>query len=589
MYSLATPLLPFLANILSYSSVLASPTKAASFSCDSAPLAHTLNGTYHGRYLPSFNQDLFLDVPFANAPRLDNPTPLNTTWSDTRDAFEYGPTCYGFGSNPLLNLTQSEDCLNLNIIRPASANASSNLPVLLWIYGGGWRQGASADPMWNLSYIVNASVYQDQPILAVSINYRLSFLGFPAGSEAADAGILNLGLKDQRIALQWVQENIAAFGGDRRKVTIWGESAGGESVADHLLAFGGKGGTDLFHQGILVSGFPTGDHPSLPTANQPGYDAIAAHANCTSSNNTLSCLRTAPLSSIYPFEDTIPAIGLPWTPVLDGTFLRRPATAEIAAGNVAKVPVLLGGNSDEGLFIASLVNLTIPDTATLTALLRSIFPTARNATIDQLTSLYPLGDPVPPYVLPADFPWCAAIATVNLNCGAQWRRFAAIVGDWFITSARRYLAREWARMGIPTYSFRFDTDPTALDPLRYWVGLGPGFALHGAELAYEFGLPPGFTTSVDFYPPVRNVPPHMEVSRAMVSKWVSFVYAGDPNAVEVEGVPEWPVYGVDEGGRNMVFNATVDATYNHVEIDDYRAKAVGFIIAHLDEMEYGVP
>ena len=223
-----------------------SSVKARSGNTGSAPLAHTLNGTYQGRHLPSFDQDLFLGVPFANAPRLDNPTSLNITWSDTHNASEYGPTCYGFGSNTLLNLTQSEDCLNLNVIRPASANATSGLPVLLWIYGGGWRQDASADPMWNLSYIVNASVYQDQPILGVSINYRLSFLGFPGGAQAADAGITNLGLKDQRTALQWVQENIAAFGGDPRKVTIWGESAGGESVADHLIAYGGKGGTDLF-------------------------------------------------------------------------------------------------------------------------------------------------------------------------------------------------------------------------------------------------------------------------------------------------------------------------------------------------------
>ena len=101
-----------------------------------SPTAQTLNGTYQGRHLSEFDQDLFLGVPFASAPRLDNPLSLNTTWLGKRDASEYGPTCYGFGSNTLLNLTLSEECLNLNIIRPSGTKADEKLPVLLWIYGG---------------------------------------------------------------------------------------------------------------------------------------------------------------------------------------------------------------------------------------------------------------------------------------------------------------------------------------------------------------------------------------------------------------------------------------------------------------------
>ena len=121
----------------------------------------------------------------------------------------------------MLNLTQSEECLNLNIIRPVDINPDTKLPVLLWIYGGGYRQGSSADPMWNMSYIVAQSVAQGQPILGLSINYRISFLGFPSSQEVVSAGVANLGIKDQRASLQWVQENIAFFGGDPSKVTIW--------------------------------------------------------------------------------------------------------------------------------------------------------------------------------------------------------------------------------------------------------------------------------------------------------------------------------------------------------------------------------
>jgi len=126
------------------------------------------------------------------------------------------------------------------------------------VYGGGFRQGSATDPMWNMSYIVQQSVRQNQPVIGISINYRLSFFGFPNGQAALDAGISNLGLKDQRIAFQWVQENIGAFGGDPSKVTIWGESAGSDSIAYQLVANGGQGGSNLFRGAIMASGFLTG-------------------------------------------------------------------------------------------------------------------------------------------------------------------------------------------------------------------------------------------------------------------------------------------------------------------------------------------
>lgn len=489
---------------------------------------------------------------------------------------EYGPTCYGFGSNTLLNLTQSEDCLSLNVVRP-SGYAGDPLPVLLWIYGGGFRQGASADPMWNLSYVVETSVKNQQKVLAVSINYRLSFLGFPAGKQAAAAGITNLGLKDQRIALQWVQENIAAFGGDPRKVTVWGESAGATSVADQILAYGGRGGKELFRGGILASGFFTRNN-HLMAANkqlQDSYNAIVNSANCDTVVDTLECLRSAPLSAIWPAEDN----GANWSPVIDGDFLRRAPADEVEGGNVARVPILLGGNSDEGLFLASLFNLTIDNAAELIA---QSFPAASKSTIDKLVALYPPRSPEPPYSLPVDFPWCAAMAKVHLSCGDEWRRFAAIIGDWFSGAPRRLMAQQWARLGLPTYSYRFDTNPSAV-PLVNWIGLGPGFATHGAELAYEFGLPPGFTTPIDFYPPVLNVSSHIAVSHAMVSKWIAFAHSGDPNGISLPGVPRWPSY--DHSASNMVFNATADGGLHiHIEPDTYRAKAIEFWNAHPDEL-----
>ena len=494
----------------------------------SPPSAHILNGTVRGRYLPDFDQDLFLGIPFARAPRLDNPTPINASWTAALEASSYGPTCYGLGSNILLNLTQSEDCLNLNIIRPAGAAPNASLPVLFWIYGGGYAQGSSADPMWNLSYIVQTSVENEQPVMAVSINYRLSFLGFPDGKEVLDAGVTNLGLKDQRMGMQWVQENIAAFGGDPEKVTVWGESAGAYSIALHLVAYGGEGGEDLFRGAILVSGFETGGGSQRALVNQKGYDAIVAKTDCSNATDSLACLRSAPLEAMYSTETTV---GNSWAPVIDGDFIRDYPPVELISGNVARVPVILGSNSDEGLFVQTLLPSVPNTTAETASMLSALFPTLPNDTVNALLDAYPEGAPAPPYSLPASFPWCESLtATTNLSCGAQYRRSAAILGDWFSHSSRRFMASQWARLNLTAYSFRFDTAPTSI-PIVNWIGLGPGFATHGSELAYEFRLPGGFTTSIDFYPPVKNGSTHLYLSRAIVSKWIAFATTGDPNSI----------------------------------------------------------
>ncbi|KAF2713988.1 alpha/beta-hydrolase [Pleomassaria siparia CBS 279.74] len=537
----------------------------------------TINGTYQGRHLLEFNQDLFLGIPFADAPRLDNPVSLNTTWVGTRDASEYGPTCYGFGSNPLLNLTQSEDCLSLNLIRPSGTTNHDKLPVLVWFYGGGYRQGASADPMWNLSYVNEIAVENKQPLITISINYRLSFLGFPAGRQVANAGVTNLGLKDQRKALEWIQENIAAFGGDKDRVTIWSESAGGFSVAYQLMAFGGNGGIDLFRAGIMVSGFPVGSAASVYASDsqyQVQYNAIVNNTGCTGSLDTLDCLRKAPLSSIYPFEDSVSKSS--WSPVTDGDFIRTAPLFSMEKGNFARVPVIIGSNSDEGLFVASLINQTIDTPEMLRVFLGALFPGAYNSTLDSLLTLYPDGDPVPPYSLSPSYPWCEAMSTIHLACGSQWRRFAAISGDLFVHASQRYTAQLFVQYGLPVYSFRFDTDPTGI-PLVKWIGLGPGFATHGAELAYEMGLPPGFTTPLHLYPPVKNVSTHAETSREMVSKWVAFAYS------EVN----WPQY--DQDAENLVFNATDKALNVHVEEDTFRAEQIAFMIKHSLELDYAAP
>lgn len=122
-------------------------------------------------------------------------------------------------------MVYGEDCLTLNVVRPAGIPHTQKLPVAVWIHGGGFFIGGSAWPYYNLSTFVSASQQAGQPILALSLNYRLGILGFLSGSELTAEGNVNLGLHDQRLALRWIKENIASFGGDPEKVTIFGESA----------------------------------------------------------------------------------------------------------------------------------------------------------------------------------------------------------------------------------------------------------------------------------------------------------------------------------------------------------------------------
>lgn len=183
------------------------------------PLAHTKNGTYAGVYSPSYNQDFFLGIPYAQPPvedlRFRNPQTMASSWEGAKEATAYSPACVGYGSSQM-GYEISEDCLYLNVIRPAGVSPGEKLPVVVWIHGGGFVQGSGVDLRYNMSFIVQQSQQMEQPMMAVTINYRLSAFGFLQGydvdaNDARTGG--NWGIRDQRLALQWLRENICAFGG----------------------------------------------------------------------------------------------------------------------------------------------------------------------------------------------------------------------------------------------------------------------------------------------------------------------------------------------------------------------------------------
>ncbi|KAH7159431.1 Alpha/Beta hydrolase protein [Dactylonectria estremocensis] len=319
-----------------------------------ATIVDTLNGSYYGLYNQVYNQDIFLRVPYAQPPlkelRFRPPHSLNTTWSGLRNATELGHSCVGYGEDTEIAAKNhtSEDCLSLNIARPAG-NSSTPLPVAVWIHGGGWIAGSSANGWYNVSFLVERSVQLQQPIIGVSINYRLAGWGWLHSDEVVAEGSTNVGLRDQRLALHWVKENIAAFGGDPSKITIFGESAGSHSVSSHLLAYNGRD-DGLFHAAIGQSGSIAGLGPWEPTVEKLSLaTANITETVCPKATDKLACLRQADFETLNNAINA--SLSLPYAsvfgPVMDGDILVRPRVEQLRDGDFVDIPFLLGTNNDE--------------------------------------------------------------------------------------------------------------------------------------------------------------------------------------------------------------------------------------------------
>lgn len=531
--------------------VAGSPSKT-----NSRLLAHTKNGTYEGVHSPSFNQDFFLGVPYAQPPvndlRLRQPQPLNTSFKATKPAKAYSPECIGYGSDDI-GYAHSEDCLYLNVIRPSNISTSTPLPVAIWIHGGGYVEGGTVDARYNLSRIVANSAAIGRPMIGVSINYRLSFWGFGYSAEVQRAGVTNLGLRDQRLALHWVRENIGAFGGDASRVTIWGESAGAASVGFHLVAYDGRD-DGLFRAGIMQSGNP------IPYQNlngtefyQPLYDDIAHTTGCARARDSLACLRALPFDTLNAAVNT--SANGAWFPVLDNDFLTTLPSKQLAQGRFVHVPIIVGANTDEGASDVSARD--IDTTQDVEAFIASTAPNLPPQLIQRLLAAYP-DDPC--VGIPADL----GCARPPAPYGAQYRRAAAFGGDYVFIAPRRLTCATWAAAGVPAYCYRFDARPynfTRVDGV-----------MHFAEVAFVFDNTDGEGYAVD--PFEKRPKSFKELAGDMSRDWAAFVTDLEPRSWRSNGgVPMWPAYDVDEP-KDFVWHAP---GIEYVEADTYRAEGMKII------------
>lgn len=340
--------------------VMSGLTMPTAFAGDTAPVIQTESGRVSG--VSSAGVDSWKGIPFAAPPIGQNrwraPQPA-VHWSDIRMTKDFGPDCMQkpFPSDAApLGTTPSEDCLLLNVWRPAGSSAQAKLPVMVWIYGGGYVNGGAYPAIYS------GEKFARQGILFVSFNYRLGRFGFfahPALAAAKEGPVGNFAYMDQLAALQWVKHNIAQFGGDPENVTLVGESAGGASTLTMLTTPEARG---LLHRAIVMSGGGrapwslrpmTGDKPDLPSAETVGLNFAHNVGVDGQGPEALAQLRALPAEKVLQglsMADLFGAKG-PVTysgPIMDGRFVTAAPNILIRSGQWAKVPVMIGVTSADG-------------------------------------------------------------------------------------------------------------------------------------------------------------------------------------------------------------------------------------------------
>ncbi|KAH8788755.1 Alpha/Beta hydrolase protein [Diaporthe sp. PMI_573] len=563
-----------------------SPRDSSSLHARSGPVVTVKNGSYEGLYSSQYDQDFFLGMRYSQpAERFSLAQPLDSTWNGTEPATSYPPSCVGYGGDNI-GYSMSEDCLFLNVIRPAGIDETAELPVAVWIHGGGLYMGGSQDRRYNLSFIVQNSVDLGTPMIGVSINYRVSAFGFLAGSEVLEAGIANNGFRDQRLALRWINENVKSFGGDPTKVTIWGESSGAESVSAQVLAYNGRD-DGLFRAAIGQSGFggvlsrfPGGANNT--EAMDTLYSLLVSNTSCASTTNTsasLECLRSLPFDEINTALNGTEAA--PWPPMLDGDFIADFPVNQLSDGRFPKIPILIGTNTDEGSAFGqgkgpngTGVNTDDEMRAAVEAILGPDAPTQTGKSLDQLVdealALYPdiqaVGVPSLekfPVIEPGD-----SIATA---LGLQFRRTGAFFGDFMFQYLRRRANIAWSEAGVPSYSYEFNVVSTGVPN---YIG-----ATHFAEVMFVFDNVDALGYDATTVPIADEPAVYAALAKGISNAWVNFVTGLDPNGpgLEIDGVATWPVYNATEGG-GAGKNVFLDTNGSSVIWDSYRAEGINWMI-----------
>ena len=421
-------------------------------------------------------------------------------------------------SLPPVDPRTNEDCLFLDVLTPKSVYDSKDndtgkgAPVLIWIYGGGYVAGVKS------TYNPPGLIYRSEnngrePIVFVSMNYRLGALGWLAGPTFQQSGTANNGLLDQRAAFEWVQENIHLFGGDKDRVTIIGESAGGGSVMHHLTAYGGRDDPP-FQQAIAQSpGF-------LPLVSNAQNDNILGGFLQLLNVSTIDEARNLPSDQIITANSLQVAAsnygGFTYGPSVDGSYVPQLPGQLMLQGNFNKgIRVMTGKNSEEGIYFA---NPFISSEDGVRTYLEQFLPTANTDALNYLlTSLYP---PAP-------------VNDKSLSYDDQYQRLYTLLGEAI----------------LQCNTFFMDTAYAALNQsFGYYFEIPPG--IHGEDLVYTFYNNQG----LDIADQLLNT----TVAIALQDYITTFAQNGAPSSPDVQGIPNFQLYGTDSKVEDFQLGTVLD-------------------------------
>lgn len=470
-----------------------------------------INSTLTKKPLPA-TVDAWLGIDYASQPVGEDrfkPVGWPKRFKGTKNATSYGKVCV---QDPLyISYAQDEACLNLNVYRTAGVPLRKKLPVLVWIHGGAFVAG-SGRSIDGAAFVASSKA----PIVVVSFNYRLNSLGFLPSQLFEDEGLLNLGLLDQRLLLEFLQKHVASFGGDPEVITLGGRSAGGHSVGIHYFHnYGNTAGNPLFQRAIMQSGsvtargFPGSDYPLY----QRQFAEYMSYLDCPTDGDdnkaAMACLRSANITDIQTISSKLYAdseynITWPFQPTLGGPLLEKLGSISGIEGTFHHLPVITSTVTDEAKYYSP---GDLETNQQFLDFLSNQSPGMTPADVSDLATLYP--DPATDLASPY----------ANSPNSTQYNRISAALSDYMYICAGQETAYRASSAGVKsTWKLRFDTP----DNVPAWKGIP-----HTSDSRYTWDSPDA---------------QYQEVSHLYHAYLASFVATGDPNKLRFTGSPVWPTY-----------------------------------------------